>query len=132
MEIFLGLLVLVGMIVAGRLVARGVRAGWTGSPVSRNDRPTPTDDSNLTNWLAVETMRQAQSATPSGDASSARAQSFFGGDSSSGDSSNSNPSPQSDHSDPGGTSSYAGDPSGSGYGPADSGGGFGGGGGDAF
>jgi len=65
MEIFLGLLLVVVVVLAGRLVLRGFRAGLTESSLVRTDQPTPAASSTFQNMLFLETLQQTPSRSSS-------------------------------------------------------------------
>jgi|SRR5579863_2987998 hypothetical protein len=121
---------LIVAVVAGALIARGVRAGLSGAPRLPDNQLEPPANNGLMNWLAYENLQQAQSAPAPTDGSSIVDSSFSGGDS------NPSSTPQPDSADAGSADNYAGDPGSSGYDPSSvggsDGGGFAGGSGDAF
>jgi hypothetical protein len=71
MEILLGVLLVVVVVLAGRLVLRGFRAGLTESSLVRTDQPTPAASSTFQNMLFLKTLQQTPSIDPSGDDSPA-------------------------------------------------------------
>jgi len=141
MEIFIGLLLLAGVVVAVRLLVRRFRSDLDGSPIPLEDQPLQPVNNPLTNWMIADSLRQTQNPDPASDTTSVSDSSSTdssGADSSFGDNSpGGSDSPQADYPDAGNGGGYASDSGAAGYDTTGSGGGsdgsgFGGGGGDAF